>query len=521
MALAYIPPGVNVEELTSPSVSPLLATSAQICLVGTAQGYQVGTTQVVFPPGVTPVTVTAPPGGAFIGVTGTQVFESVKNVTDPTAGSVANQGGYQQGTGAFVAGTGPDFSATIAADGATVTMTAIADGPLATDGGVVTVTYRYLPENYYVATRVDSQALAEKRFGPAFDTGGIVTPLTAATAIAFQNGAASVVIQPVFKLTDPVNPSSTRIQPTDAEAADAAQWAATFAGLRDVEDVNVLVPVFGQSDPESSTTIVNDILNSAQDHVHYMATQGQLMVMVGGMDSSADPSVATAGELRTQAGVMRDRYGGATAEATVLVSPSRFTRALPTVSNTQITVGGQYMAAAVAGMLASRPTSATLTRKQVAGFSSVSDPRDKGAKDADGDAGLLVVEQKGTAIQVRHAITLSNNSTAQRELSVVRSKHRMIESLRQTIDTQIIGSVPADGNAPFLVKNAVIGVLEALRNTAELVDYQSVQARTLTGDPTTVEVRFSYLPAFPLNYVHIVFSVDLTGSSTTTEVTTV
>jgi len=90
----------------------------------------------------------------------------------------------------------------------------------------------------------------------------------------------------------------------------------------------------------------------------------------------------------------------------------------------------------------------------------------------------------------------------------------MIESLRQTIDTQIIGSVPADGNAPFLVKNAVIGVLEALRGTAELVDYQGVQARTLVGDPTTVEVRFSYLPAFPLNFVHIVFSVDLTGATT-------
>ena len=514
MALAYIPPGVNVEELTSPSVSPLLATSALVCLVGVAQGYQVGTTQVVFPTGVAPQTITAPPGGAFVAVSGTQSFESVKNLTDPTAGSQTSQGGYKQGTGSYVAGAGPDFSATIAANGATATITPITGGPLATNGGAVQITYRFLPDMYYSATRLDSQALVERRFGPAYDATGVVTPLSAAASIAFQNGAASVVIQPLFKLTDPANPLSPRVQPTTAEAANAAQWQATFAGLRDVEDVNVLVPVFGQSDAGSSTTIVNNILNAAQDHVHYMQTQGQYMVMIGGHDSAEDPAVGTANELRTQSQVMRDRYGGAQAESTVIVSPSRFTRALPTVTNTIITVGGQFMAAAIAGMLASRPTSATLTRKQVAGFATVADARDKGGKDADGNAGLMVIEQKGTAIQVRHAITLSNNTTAQRELSVVRSKHRMIESLRQTIDTQIIGSVPADGNAPFLVKNAVIGVLEALRGTAELVDYQGVQARTLVGDPTTVEVRFSYLPAFPLNFVHIVFSVDLTGATT-------
>lgn len=511
MALAYIPPGVNVEELTSPSVSPILATNAQVCLVGLARGYQVGTTQVVFPPGVAPQTITAPLGGAFVRVSGTQVFESATNLTDPRAGA-GGEGTYTEGAAADTADA--DFFTTVAAGGATATVTPIVDSSLDTDGGTVVFTYRYLPENYYSATRIDGMAVAESRFGPAFDEAGIVTPLTAAASIAFQNGASDVVIAPLFKLTDGANPLSVRIQPTDAEAAASAQWDATFFGLRDIEDINVLVPVAGQSFISFNDTAVRDVFFSAQAHVHYMAGEGQLMVLVAGEDSAGNVANATATTLRDHAGQLRDRFGGARAEQTVLISPSRFRRQLPSSQNVTFMVGGQYMAAAVAGMLASRPTSATLTRKQVAGFLEVSDPRNKEAKNQDAAAGLHVIEQKGSALQVRHSITLDNTSTARRELSVVRSKHRMIESLRQTIDTQIIGMVPANGNAPFIVKNAVVGVLETLRGRGELVDYTGVQARNLVGDPTAVEVRFSYMPAFPLNYVNIVFSIDMTGSTT-------
>jgi len=517
MALAYIPPGVNVEELTSPSVSPILAANAQVCVVGLARGYQVGTTQLVFPPGTDPQTITAPEGAVFVRVSGTQVFESATSLTDPRAGT-GQQGTYAEGAAADTADS--DFFSTVAADGKTVTVTPIADGALDTDGGTVVFTYRYTPSNYYTATRVDNMAVTEARFGPAFDEAGIVTPLTAAVSMAFQNGASSVVVAPLYKLTDPTDNLSLRIQPTASEAAAAAQWDATFYGLRDIEDVNVIVPVAGQSIANFDDTAVRDVLFSAQAHVHYMAGEGQLIMLVAGEDSSGDVADATAETLRDHAGQLRDRFGGARAEQTILISPSRFRRQLPSSNNVTFVVGGQYMAAAIAGMLASRPTSSTLTRKQVSGFLEVSDPRNKEAKNADAAAGLHVIEQKGSAIQVRHSITLDNTSTARREVSVVRAKHRMIESLRQTIDTQIIGSVPANGNAPFIVKNAVVGVLETLRSRAELVDYRGVQARNLTGDPTAVEVRFSYMPAFPLNYVNIVFSIDMTGS-TTFEATTV
>lgn len=506
MALAYTPPGVSVEELFSPSVSPLLAVSAGICLIGKARGYEVGYQQITVPPGVTPFALAAPTGTTFVKVDSTHAFESVINLLDPTAGLVPNQGGYLEGVSS-------DFTTTLSGDSKTITVTPVGASAIATNGGTLRFTYRFVSDRYYDAIRLDSQAAVEARFGPAFNEAGIVTPLTAAAGLAFENGASSIIVQALFRDSGSGVPGPV----DDTQVATPSSWAFTLLSLRDIEDANIIVPIIGQSDANVTDNNIDDIHFTIQDHLNYMKTQGQYIITVLGEDSSQAITEGTVGTLQTHAGVLRGRYGGDMAEQTVMVSPTRFKRTLPNSSSTTILVGGQYMAAAVAGMIAARPTVQPLTRKQVAGFNEVSYAHyDKAAKDADANAGLLVVEQKGTVVQVRHGITLDNTNSARRELSVVRAKHRMIESIRQTIDTQIIGNVPADGNAPMTVKNAVIGVLEELRGRRELIDYTAVEARILTGDPTTVEVRFSYQPAFPLNYVNVTFSLDLNGGAVTT-----
>jgi hypothetical protein len=613
MALAYTPPGVNVEELYSPSVSPLLSVSASVCLVGLARGYEVGVTTATFPvtgtnevqtvtisgtptggtftltysgqttaaiaynanaaavttalealsnigtgdvnvtggpgPGV-PYTVTfqgglagtnvaeltandagltggatpsvdistttsgvsksqvlnAPIGTTFQLVSGSQVFDSATNILDPTAGSAAD-GSYVQGT---------DFQVNLSSDSKAVTVVPVAASGLDTDGGTVQFAYRFVPDGYYDPIRLDSQSAVEARFGPAFNSSGIVTPLSAGAAVAFENGAATVVILPLAVTGD--------IQPNATQAADENTWDNTLLKLRDIEDVNVVVPIVGQSDANVDDDAIRRIHFKFQDFARYMQqSEGQYVVSIFGEDSSASTNVATLATLRDHANQLRSRYNSDLAEQTVLVSPSRFTRILPSNNNQSVLVGGQYVAAAIAGMLAARAVQQPLTRKQISGFSSVAFPSyDKASKNADAQQGLLVVEQKGTVVQVRHGVTLNNTDTAKRELSVVRAKHRMIQSVRSTLDNQVIGTVPADGNAPLLVQTTVISVLEQLRSARELVSYSAVEARTLTNDPTTVEVRFSYKPAFPLNYVNVVFSLDLsTGVNDVTTTTLV
>lgn len=494
MALAYNPPGVNVEELFSPTVAPLLAASALVGIVGLAQGYQTGTAQAVFTPNGGAKTITAPAGSIFQKVDTDTTFELVRDVLSPTAG--------EAGTGEYV--EADDFTVTLDTDKKVATITPVTDVDLDDLGATVAVTYRYVADKYYTATRLDSLSAVEARYGRAFNDTGVETPLSAACSIAFENGAPSIVVQPLFKIV-----SDVRTQPTVSEARSIGPWQDTFIGLRDIEDVNVIVPSFTGDSTDHAAQLA--ILQTAQDHVRYMQLQGEYLIVVCGEEA------VTAANLQTTAANLATR-GDVAGEQTVVVSPARFGRALP--NGTQVTIGGQYVAAAIAGMLAARPVYQPLTRKTVSGFATIEDARDKAAKNADAAAGLLVVEAKGANLQVRHGLTVDNTSTARRELSVVRAKHRMIESIRDTIDTQIIGTVPANGSAPMVVKNAVIGVLELLRQHRELVDYNGVQARTLTNDPTTVEVRFNYLPAFPLNYVNVIFSLDLSSGETTTSIGT-
>src|SRR4051812_48758940 len=107
MALAYVPPGVTVEEIIQSSVSPVLAANALICLVGVGRGYYTDSTTrnlATDRDAEGSFTLTAPLGTVFA-PNGANTFESVKSFTDASAGSIPDDegGGYKAGT---------DFTAT-------------------------------------------------------------------------------------------------------------------------------------------------------------------------------------------------------------------------------------------------------------------------------------------------------------------------------------------------------------------------------------------------------------------------
>lgn len=491
MPLAYRPPGVGVSETITPQISPLLAAPALICLVGLSQGFQTRTDQFVIS-GTSATPLPGLPAGATI-----TSFVSIKDAINP---SKPTDAGYVSPT---------DY--TVSTANGTISRV----GGNLSDLTLINVTYQYVTADYFAPTRLFDLGSVESRYGTGLNTTGtaINSPISYAASIAFENGADSVVMQPLFVRATPGDPTSATGQPNSTQAAAATTWADTLYVLRDIEDVNVIVPIAGQSQPNIGDAQQLTIFQAVQDHMYFMANQQQYIVSILGEDSSAANTVAQKTVIRSHAAVLAGRYGGVIAEPLVLINTSKFPRALPSFGSSPLIIGAQFMAAAIAGMLASRPVSSSLTRKLVSGFVGTSDSRDLQEKNTDAAAGLMVIEQKGANVVVRHAITLDTSTSARRELSVVRAKHRMIESVRDTLDTQIIGNIIADNNAPATVVATVIGVLEQLRQERDLVDYTGVQARLMSLEPTLIQVRFSYRPAFPLNYVDVIFSLDLTTGS--------
>lgn len=492
----YVPPGVSVSETVDPSISPLLATASTVALVGLAQGaitktdiVTLGTEEAVTLPGVE--------SGD------TMASNAIIKVTDAITPSISEElagGKYAEGKTGFI------FSNTAH----TVKR---GSESLIPNGSTVFVTYSYTPASYFEPVLMSSLTDVTNRFGAIYETNGttINSVLSYGASIAFENGAQEIILQPLFHRN-----GSVREQPTAAQAAEVANWADNFSNLRDLNAVNLLVPVVGQSAANVSDSVQLQVMQAAQDHVKFMKTQQQYIMLLGGEDASASSSVGQKATLRTHATTLAARYGGEIAEQTVLVSPSKYFRSTPTSEGTQIAIGGQYMACAIAGMIASRNVSSSLTRKAVAGFISVGERRELADKNSDAAAGLLVVEPKGNSIQIRHGITINTTGgAAKREISVVRAKHVVVESLQGTIENQIIGEVIADGDAPLIVRSTVIAVLEELRLATDIVGYTNVQAAISSLDPTVIEVRFSYRPAFPVNYVKISFSLDLTTGTLT------
>jgi hypothetical protein len=550
MARPYSPPNVTVSEVVDPTVAPLIAPPALLAIVGHSNGFVTRRQIVTFSKpttavngtqsspstltvdstanfdssgtikvGSTEATYTGKTATTFTGVTGlsgsisdnTAVSQNKKIPLNVPNGSKVTEitkveDAAYDSDAVYV--SGDDYDAVISSVAQSTTNNAatiqrddegnIPQGSASDYEYSVYVTFKYIPEDYWQPIRLTNYSEVVERFGEALtnpdvtgETVEINSAITYGAEIAFENGATEVVCQPLF--------AGNGSQP--ANDTNPSDWQNTLQALRVVPDVNLIVPV-----PLTSTNQFN-IMQKVQDHINYMGTEEQQQIIgVFGVDSVS--AVVTAETVRLQAATLAARFGGELAQNMVLVSPSKFIRPY---RGGGLLVGGQYMAAGIGGMIASRPVYQSLTRKPVSGFVDVAEARTKSQKNEDASVGLMVVENKNGLIQVRHALTLDTTSTATKELSVVRAKHRVIESVRDTLDTQIIGQVIADGESPIVVRSAVIGVLDQLRSERDIVTYGDVQSRLSSIDPTVVEVRFSYAPAFPVNYINVVFSLDLSG----------
>lgn len=363
----------------------------------------------------------------------------------------------------------------------TVTDVTAATNPTAAtgiaDGESVSVNYQYTDNLYYEPTLLNDYDDVMDKYGAPFDDEGAISSQLAYTArFAFANGADEIVC---IAAAD-----------SDTDFAEAFQRAQTE------EDINIWIVASGS----------DEVHQSLAAHLNTMRSQGSYAVAIMGADGSVT---------NVNASTLRETAEGFNNEAVAYVSPSRF-RVTNPITAKETVVGGQYVAAAIAGMLASRDVEQSLTRKTVAGFKAVDENRTPTEEALDSASGLLVIRQKGGVLQVRHAITTSPTNINTRELSVVRAKYDLITRARITLES-LIGMVVPQQSAPLIVQGAMLGVLEQILAEGSISGYANVKARSLVTDPTTIEVRFEYTPIYPINNIIINFTINTqTGEITVT-----
>lgn len=481
----YVPPGVYVTADTSAVASAVGATPTVICLVGPGLGYRSFTDHIIF------VNSSDVQSLSQLGINQNSV------VVSSTTGGVTTTYAL---TNDYVL-TASDSSAP---DSAT-TIGIVSSGAI-TPGVQIDITYQYANASYYALNTFSDFASFISMYGSPFSPsdGSLQSPVSLAAQIAFSNGASTI------KAISPNNLGSL------VDQYDAAyQLAATDYSI------NLLIPVWPvgtgsgyPADLETFTGYIQSINAALLD----ADNNGYPRNAIVGISESFDPSV-TPDEIATQFDYRR----------VMLVWPNRLNYyvSVGTAPATSI-VGGQYLAAACAGFLANNITAQGLTRQQILSITGISpdilSQQTTSNKNLWSSKGVAVLEaNRSGQLVIRQGVTTDVSSVVNREFSIVRCQDDLFNEIQQTLEgAQIIGS-PITANTALNVKSIVAGALETAlsNNTIQAYDNLAVRQQSLpSGDPTVIECVFSYQPTYPLNYITVTFSFDLSTGNITSSTDT-
>lgn len=416
---------------------------------------------------------------------------SVPNMTYTVARGVHGTSAAGHGVAAAVTWIiGSDFLVTLGAgsdgtlvsndDTTSITRNGSRMPDTSSSAGGVNLTFKATDPFYYTASLFDNFNDVADRFGSPFDVNGSLnSALTLGAWFAFQNGASQVMLAAL-------KPGATN-----------SDWQTAIARLENEPSVDIVVPLSG----DNSTGGPQDLVKS---HITAMSSQGFLRRAIFGRDGYSGTVTFT--DFMNQATALNNARIS-------LVAPAKF-QMDNGMNSTPFNAAGYFAAAAVAGSLASRDPQAPLTRKQIFGFGgSGFDP----IVGQDTNTNILAMQSKGVVVLfedrdnnviVRHGLTTAMSDVYSREISVIAARDSLTDLVTTTLTSSELLGGTLDTHTPDLVVASVEAALEVAVAAGLIVDYNGIQYRIPNDQPTTIEVQFNYKPTLPLNYIHVIFSVD-------------
>ncbi|AEO93438.1 tail sheath [Bacillus phage G] len=164
-----------------------------------------------------------------------------------------------------------------------------------------------------------------------------------------------------------------------------------------------------------------------------------------------------------------------------------------------------YLAVAVATLGLKNDPAEPLTNKPITGFSSIGSVYTEFEKNHMAENGVLILEQSGNNIKVRHGITTAATEVNTAEITLVQIKDYVIESVRKYLGEIYIGrklmpTVVTD------VQTTLTNILSQFVSQEVILGYGSVDVVRSEDDPRAIDVKFEIEAVYPLNYINIAFS---------------
>ena len=475
----YQAPGLYTESVPGPQLSVQTSTPVAVGIFGQSVGYRTFTESLVIDPDVQDEDTLefSPVANRTLHNSGIRTDTLV--VRNPSSGEA-----YAQNTDYTIFQVSTGASGTTDRDNLyTIKRVMEDDGGHINQGDVVEISYNYTDPEYFNAKLFYDYDDVREQYGVPFDAmGNIQSELSLAVSLAFTNGAQRVLCAAV----DPVDKANPTI----------ADYNAALDKLKDDPDAAIIVPATGSQAIQAS--VISHVSQQSRNRYERRAVIGR--------DGTGSPVLPA--QLIADANAISE-------SRIALVSPATMKYFAPEL-NKEIVVGGQYLAAAVAGRSVSQSPSQPLTRKQVRGFSDVGTREPDAQRDLQSLNGLMVVEKtRSGQIQVRHGVTTNAGDTLVREWNVIGQEDSMVYRLRGYLDSEkLIGGV-IDEYTLINIKASADAALGSLVTDRVINGFKELKVRQLNTQPDVVEIRYSWKPSLPLNYIMVKYSVDV-GSGTET-----
>lgn len=356
---------------------------------------------------------------------------------------------------------------------------------------ILQVSYNYTDSSYYMPrTFYDYRDVVNTygeplRWNATSRSVEIVSELSLAAKFAILNGAFKVVCV----AAEPNGPNDT---PTTADYNNA------ITKLKDDSSVAVIVPCNGTN---SAAFLKQHIVQQSSSRFERRAIVG-----FDGKTTVVNTANRKGAAVSTNTGK---------SSRVMMVSPSRFSCYAPEIDQ-NVVLGGQYMAASLAGMTVSMSFAQPLTHKYPVGWIGLTDEDAllEGEMTTETMDGLCVIEyDRRKNLRVRHGVTTDPAELLTREWSITGQQDALVYRLRDYLDAANLIGQPIYNYTLVNVKASAEAGLQSLVRDGLLVDYVGLAVRQLLTNPDVIEISFGWKPAFPLNYIILTFAVSLTTGS--------